>query len=156
MHILLWRCAMVRYTSIFFDARFALFCFVRRRKPSTWCHDFFHFFSLCACCALAIRLHTSTSTLHLRFLHFTIDMYIIFMVNYFEMNFSPIDKWQRITKNNRYSLPIVNETNSNRNSRNFCTRTLSIKVCVCSCVRTCVKNWTFYFSIRQILIKEFL
>lgn len=139
---------MVRYTSIFFDARFALFCFVRRRKPSTWCHDFFHFFSLCACCALAIRLHTSTSTLHLRFLHFTIDMYIIFTVNYFEMNFSPVDKWQRrITKNNRYSLPIVNKTNSNRDSRNFCTRTLSIKVCVfvCVCAHVCKKlNFLFF------------
>lgn len=79
------------------------------------------------------------------------------MVNYFEMNFSLTS-----TNSRNQNQPlraaaaaasIVNATNSNSDSRNFCTRTLSISVWF---ENMCVKNWTFYFSIKQILIKEFL
>lgn len=102
--------------------------------------------------ALAIRLHISTSifasslsALHHQYVyHFNGKLFWNELQPRRQMAVQPTETVTR--------WPIVNATNSNRDSRNFCTRTLSMCCALC----TCVKNWTFYFSIRQILIKEFL
>lgn len=136
-------CDILRFFFSMHDSHYFVLSAVVNHR-STWCHDFsLHFFSLFVGCAFAIRLHTSTSTLHLRFLHFTIDMYIIFMVNCFEMNFSPVDKWRCNQKQPLLAAYCQWDQFKSRLTQLLHSNSLDKGVCVC--VHVCKKlNFLFF------------